>query len=102
VLFPATSIESELGHPIKRIDLLRDILRNVMNWRPKLGTPSFLNAWEQDLAFRGQQVQVGGGKGKPVTGELLGLNPDGSLRLRAEDDNSVTVQFGEVYLRPVA
>jgi BirA family biotin operon repressor/biotin-[acetyl-CoA-carboxylase] ligase len=102
LLFPATSVETELGYPIERIELLRDILLKVVSWRPKLGTPAFLNAWEEKLAFRGEQVQVMGGSGKPVTGKLLGLNPDGSLWLRAEDGNFVTVQFGEVHLRPVA
>jgi len=102
VFFPASSIETELGHPVERIDLLRDILVNVLAWRPKLGTDDFLTAWDASLAFRGQQVQVQGGSEKPVIGELLGLNPDGSLRLRDERGKSVTVQFGEVHLRQVA
>ena len=102
VLFPATSIESELGHPVERIELLREILLSVLSWRPQLGEDAFITAWEASLAFRGQQVQVEAGSGKPVIGELLGLNPDGSLRLREERGKSVTVQFGEVHLRPVA
>jgi BirA family biotin operon repressor/biotin-[acetyl-CoA-carboxylase] ligase len=102
LLFPATSIQTELGRPVERIELLRDILLNVLDWRPKLGADDFLEAWEENLAFRGQQVQVQGGSGKPVVGKLLGLNVDGSLRLRNEHGKSVTVQFGEVHLRPVA
>jgi len=102
VLFPATSIQSVLGRPIDRIDLLLDILTGVLEWRPRLGTDDFLNAWEENLAFRGQQVRVQGGSGDPITGELTGLNPDGSLRLRNEHGKYVTVQFGEVHLRPVA
>ena len=35
-------------------------------------------------------------------GELIGLNPDGSLVLRDENGKSVTVRFGEVHLRPLA
>lgn len=100
LLFPATSIETELGHPVERIELLRDILVNVIGWRPKLGTDAFLNAWEESLAFRGRQVHVGGGGENTVVGELIGLNPDGSLRLRDEHGKSVIVQFGEVHLRP--
>ena len=102
LLFPATSIETELGHPVERIDLLRDILVNVVNWRPRLGTDAFLNAWEESLAFRGQQVEVGGGSENTIIGELTGLNPDGSLNLRDAQEKSVIVQFGEVHLRPVA
>jgi BirA family biotin operon repressor/biotin-[acetyl-CoA-carboxylase] ligase len=101
VLFPATSIETELGDPVERIELLREILVSVLGWRPRLGTDAFHNAWEASLSFRGQQVQVEGGSVETVAGELLGLNPDGSLRLRDEHGKSVTVQFGEVHLRPV-
>ena len=102
LLFPATSIETELGHPIERTELLRDVLARVLDWRPKLGTDVFLKSWEGSLAFRGQQVQVQGGSEKPIMGELLGLETDGSLRLRDKHGKSVTVQFGEVHLRPLA
>ncbi len=102
LLFPATSIETELGHPIERTEVLRDVLARVLDWRPKLGTDAFLKSWEGSLAFRGQQVQVQGGSEKPVMGELLGLETDGSLRLRDKHGKSVTVQFGEVHLRPLA
>lgn len=102
LLFPATSIETELGHPIERSDLLREILTSVQDWRPKLGTDAFLKAWDGYLAFRGQQVQVEGRSGGPIIGELLGLESDGSLRLQDEQGRSVTVRFGEVHLRPLA
>jgi len=102
VSFPATSIETELGHTIERTQLLRDIIVRVLDWRPNLGTDVFLKSWEGSLAFRGQQVQVKRGRGNPISGELLGLEQDGSLRLRDEHNKSVIVQFGEVHLRPVA
>jgi BirA family biotin operon repressor/biotin-[acetyl-CoA-carboxylase] ligase len=102
LLFPATSIETELGRAIDRIQLLHAILEMVLALRPTLGTDAFLDAWEANLAFRGQQVQVLGSSPKPITGELLGLNVDGSLRLRDEHGRSVTVQVGEVHLRPLA
>ena len=102
LLFPATSIETELGHPIERAELLRNILTRLLAWRPNLGTDAFLKAWEENLAFRSQQVQVEERGGEPVTGELLGLESDGSLLLREEHGKSVTVHFGEVHLRPLA
>ena len=102
ILFPATSIETELGHPIDRIELLKDILLRVLDWRPKLGTQAFLNAWEENLAYHGQQVQVEVGSEGVIVGRLIGLNTDGSLLLHDEHGKSVTVQFGEVHLRPLA
>lgn len=100
--FPATSIETELGHPIERMALLQNILLKVLDWRPNLGAEAFLKSWEASLAFRGQQVQVQGGSEEPVVGELLGLDAEGSLCLVDEHGKSVTVQFGEVHLRPLA
>ena len=102
ILFPATCVEDELGQPLDRIEFLKSILGRVLDWRPKLGIDEFLEAWEQNLAFRGQQVQVEAGSGNPVIGEVLGLDSDGGLRLQDEHGKSIIVQFGEVHLRPVA
>ena len=100
--FPATSVESELRHPIERTDLLRNILSRVLDWRPNLGSDAFIQAWEERLALRGQQVQVEGSGEGTVTGELLGLEPDGDLSLRTAHGKTITVHFGEVHLRPLA
>lgn len=99
-LFPATSIENELGNPIEPTELFSDILASLIGWRSRLGTNKFMQAWEDALAFRGKQVQVWAGNDEPLTGFLLGLESDGSLRLRDERGNPVTVQFGEIHLRP--
>ncbi len=99
LLFPATSVETELGHPIERVDFLRDILAALIGWRARVGTDEFMQAWEKSLAFRGEQVQVIKDNESPLTGKLLGLDSDGGLRLRS-NNKSVTVQFGEIHLRP--
>jgi len=100
VLFPATSLETELGHPVDRADLLREILSALLHWRSKLGTDEFLTTWEDALAFRGEQVQIFKDDQSPFMGELLGLAPDGGLRLRQANNNILTIQFGEIHLRP--
>ena len=102
LLLPATSVEDELGKPINREELLKDILITFLAWRLKLGTDSFLTAWQQNLAFVGQQVRVWRECQQAVIGELIGLNPDGSLNLQDENGKFVTVNFGEVHLRPLA
>ena len=100
--FPATSVETESGHPIDRIELLKNILEKVSSWRPKLGMDAFLKTWNENLAYRGQQVRIEGRGGNTVTGKLLGLEADGSLHLRDEHSKSVIVHSGEVHLRPLA
>jgi biotin-(acetyl-CoA carboxylase) ligase len=94
-------MEAELGRPLERAEFLRDILSALVAWRPKLVTGKLVKAWEENLSFRGEQVQVWQGGGEPLTGRVLGLEPDGSLRLlTAKRDKIVTVQFGEIHLRP--
>lgn len=98
--FPATSLEEGLGPDVERERILHDILAGIVALRPHLGTDSFIASWERALAFRGQQVQVEQGDGPATQGKLLGLEPDGSLRLGSENGKSVTVRFGDVRLRP--
>ena len=102
LLFPATSLEDEFGKPLNREELLKDILLTLLVWRLKLGTNLFITTWQQNLAFFGQQVRVWRDCEQEVVGELIGLNPDGSLNLRDENGKSVTVHFGEVHLRSLA
>jgi BirA family biotin operon repressor/biotin-[acetyl-CoA-carboxylase] ligase len=102
LLFPATSLEQSLGPLIEREKVMHDILAGIIALRPHLGSDSFIAAWEKALAFRGEQVQVTGGNLAPINGKLLGLEPDGSLRLSKEGGKPVTIRFGDVSLRPQA
>jgi biotin-(acetyl-CoA carboxylase) ligase len=110
LLFPAASLEDDLGYAPDRERLLHDILEALIQWRPRIGSDEFLSAWNEKLAFRGEQVQVQTrmtqnveqGDKQVITGKLDRLEPDGSLRLLDENDKPVTVQFGDVSLRPAA
>ncbi len=102
LFFPATSLEESLGPFVERENVLHDILAGMIALRPHLSSDSFIASWEKALAFRGEQVQVEQGDGSLLTGKLLGLEPDGSLRLTDEQGKSITVRFGDVRLRPRA
>jgi BirA family biotin operon repressor/biotin-[acetyl-CoA-carboxylase] ligase len=99
VSFPAACVEAELGQPVDRAILLRDILFSMAAWRGKMGKPAFIRAWEQHLAFKEKTVHVWAENRSPLIGRILGLESDGGLRLRT-NDKTVAVQFGEVHLRP--
>ena len=114
--FPATCVETVTGHTVDRLDLLHGVLTNLLEWRPRLASQAFLQAWEERLAFRGEWVQVSPGQspgkdglpqeleGLPVPvneGQVIGLAPDGSLRLRTRTGEMVMVHVGEVRLAPV-
>ncbi|MCE9644618.1 MAG: biotin--[acetyl-CoA-carboxylase] ligase [Chloroflexi bacterium] len=101
--FPATSLEDALGmEPPAREKILLNILSALIDWRERMGSEDLINAWEERLSFRGEQVQVRTGSEPPITGELLGLEPDGSLRLKDGGDKSIIIRFGDVGLRPTA
>ena len=97
--FPATSLEHVLGEAPDRIKLLHDILASLISLRPHMRSDSFMASWEKSLAYFGRQVQVEMGGEQSVTGKVIGLESDGSLKLRDEDDKTVTVRFGDVRLR---
>jgi BirA family biotin operon repressor/biotin-[acetyl-CoA-carboxylase] ligase len=100
--FPATSLEEALGYPVERTEVLHDILAALIVLRPQLSTDEFMVKWEELLAYRGRQVQVEMGGADLLTGSVSGLGTDGSLQLRDQDGRSLTVQFGDVRLRPFA
>lgn len=100
ILFPATCVETALGRPVERWQLLRAVLESVLRWRPRLDTAEFLQSWEERLAFRGEWVEVSGGGESGQEGILLGLNRDGCLRLRIPSGEEIGVQVGDIRLRP--
>ena len=99
--YPAASLEDILGRRVNRQNLLRDILFALLAWRGLLTEPAFLQTWENNLAFRGDQVEIQAEGVGPETGKLEGLEVDGRLRVRSMNGQTFTVQSGEVHLRRV-
>ncbi|MBI3161263.1 MAG: biotin--[acetyl-CoA-carboxylase] ligase [Chloroflexi bacterium] len=99
--FPATCLEDELGRtPPPREEIVLNVLASLFRWRNHMDSNAFMKLWEEKLAFRGEQVQAITGNDAPLTGELLGLESDGGLRLCDAQGKSVIVRFGDVSLRP--
>ncbi len=98
--FPAISVEEALGAPVDRLELFADILTSLIKRRAEINTSNFLNQWEQLLAFRGQFVHIINNDQLINSGVLRGLNADGSLQLINSEDKIVSIQFGDVSLRP--
>lgn len=97
--FPATSLEDTLGYAPDRMVILHAILANIIALRPLIGTDSFMSSWEKKLAYYGRQVRVEMGGEKSVSGKVVGLESDGSLKLHDDDGKSISVRFGDVRLR---
>ncbi len=97
--FPATSLEDMLGYIPDRSIILHAILANIIALRPHMGTDSFMSSWEKKLAYYGRQVRVEMGGEKSVSGKVIGLESDGSLKIRSDDGKTISVRFGDVRLR---
>ena len=113
--FPVICLEEALGQPVDRLVLLHSILEALFHWHSRLSSADFMQAWEMNLAFRGEWVQVISGGGdtqdsapvpwqqptQVLDGQVLGLASDGSLKLLTRSGGIVTVQVGEISLRPL-
>jgi len=96
--FPATSLETVLGAPVERWELLSAILQEILVWRGKLPEPEFLHAWEANLAYRGQWVQIthpGFGNALKI-GKIIGLEEDGALQIEDESGEVTNIRTGEI------
>lgn len=98
--FPATCVEEALGRPVDRWQLLVAVITQLIQLRPRLGSLQFLKTWEERLAYRGELVRLENSGGQPVNGTLLGVTPEGSLRLAREDGSEVHFSAGDLRLRP--
>ncbi len=116
LIFPATCIEQIVHHPVERLPLLRHVLERVIAWRARLASPEFITSWEDWLAFQGEWVHFLPGEALPekslpgqapksppavVEGRILGLAPDGALRLRTLAGEEIIMRVGDVRLRPL-
>ena len=103
--FPATCIESNLGQPINRLDLLRSIIEQILEWRKRLEQPEFLRTWEELLAYKGEWVNItiesDSQNEEKRQGLVLGLDNLGGLRMRDRTGQEFILRMGEIRLRPV-
>jgi BirA family transcriptional regulator, biotin operon repressor / biotin---[acetyl-CoA-carboxylase] ligase len=99
--FPAGSIEGALGSPLERTPLLHRVLLEMLELLPRLEEPDFIQSWREKLAFLGDWVEVTTSGTETHQGQVAGLSEDGSLRLRLRSGEQITLQVGEIHLRPV-
>lgn len=109
--FPVTCVEDELGHSVDRLELLYAILEQLTSWLPRLASPGFMQGWDDSLAYKDQWVELSLDNPAPsslqadvsrqvYTGKVIGLTMDGALLLRTGSGEMVSVQVGELHLRP--
>jgi len=109
--FPATCIEDAFGQPVDRLELLSASLQEFFIWLPQLSSQNFIDEWEARLAYHDQWVELfveRTAQSSPwetapppmQVGKVIGLTPDGSLKLLTRSGELVLAQVGEIHLRP--
>jgi BirA family biotin operon repressor/biotin-[acetyl-CoA-carboxylase] ligase len=99
--FPATSIEKEFGSPVDRWMLLKQVLEALLLRLQQIDRDVFIKNWEDNLAYRGQEVQILRDGAKPEEGRIHGLDQSGSLQLLLPSGKLKLVNIGNVKLRQV-
>ncbi|MCD4674281.1 MAG: biotin--[acetyl-CoA-carboxylase] ligase [Anaerolineaceae bacterium] len=99
VQFPATCIEAAVGHRVDRWEVLETLLHCLLDWRKRMTTAAFLEAWEKRLAFIGEQVQLLQPNQKIVRGSMAGITPQGDVRLVLADGTQHSFAAGDIHLR---
>lgn len=95
-----TSLMAELGRPVERASLLAALLAAIeMRYEALVAGEPQVAEWRRLSATLGQAVRVTGGV--EVEGVALDIAEDGSLLVRREDGDVVSVAAGDVSLRPV-
>lgn len=100
LIFPATCVEAHSGSPIDRWQLLARVLEQLLAWVNQVGSPLFLQAWQQRLAYIGQPIRLENTNGETVSGRLKGISEQGHLRVLLADGSEAQFSAGDVRLRP--
>lgn len=99
--FPAVCLETCLGRPVDRFEVLAAILSGIQNWRPRLGTPEFFDHWQRHLAFRGEHVVITQPQKSSIIGIEKGIDTEGNLVLVLKNKTEMAFEVGDVHLSPL-
>ncbi len=109
--FPATCVENALGHPVRRLELLHSILRELKTGLERIGKDEFIAEWENCLAYLGELVYIDENAAlvdpslpsearQPAwQGTLAGLDENGALQLLTHNGTLVSAAVGEIRLQ---
>ncbi len=100
LIFPASCLEDECGMIIDRERFLKAVLTSLFNLRTLLVSNEFIPAWENRLAFKGENICLETPNGETLSGSLAGLDVCGNLRLKLDSGIEKVFPIGDVKLRP--
>jgi BirA family biotin operon repressor/biotin-[acetyl-CoA-carboxylase] ligase len=96
--YPATAVELGLDRPVDRWALLADTLGSIRKYRFDLAEETFIQAWNDALAFRNTWVRFRQPGMDAQIVKVLGVHPDGQLALELESNRRLDVSTGEILM----
>jgi BirA family biotin operon repressor/biotin-[acetyl-CoA-carboxylase] ligase len=96
--YPATSLAMELGFPVKRQDLLLNLIHRFeteYEYYLQNGFGAMLPEFESVSAILGKHLRIQAGK-EEISGEALGFTPEGALRLLTDEGKAQVIWVGDV------
>lgn len=98
--FPATCIQNHTTRQVNRFEILSSFLQNLFLLRKEICKPSFINQWENLLAFREETVYIKENDMTIYVGTVSGIESNGDLRLISKEGMIKKFTAGDVHLRP--
>lgn len=99
LLYPAISVEEALGKAVQDDEFLLAVLTHLKLWFNQVNTQNFIAGWEENLAFKGEEVEIFQGEGRTI-GKLEGLDKNGRIILDTENQGKLSFSASEIHLRP--
>jgi len=103
--FPATCVANEVGKDISRVDFLKNILEQFVNFECKLFETIFMETWNENLAFKGEWVEIihhaKYQKYDVLLAMVKGVTPQGYLKIVTKSGEEKVLTNGEISLRMI-
>jgi BirA family biotin operon repressor/biotin-[acetyl-CoA-carboxylase] ligase len=100
VMFPATCVGDHCPNLPDQETFLAGVIDHLIQWRPRILEPEFLQAYLSRLAFVGRKVVLTQPSKDELEGELMGVDRNGYLVLELEDEIKA-FPVGDVRLRAI-
>ncbi|MBM3153677.1 MAG: biotin--[acetyl-CoA-carboxylase] ligase [Chloroflexi bacterium] len=99
VMFPATCVAEHCFYLPPREDFLAEVMRYLIQWRPRIMSREFLHEYQARLALTGQRVFLIPPSTEEIDGTLMGVDREGHLVLELDDGEVRAFPVGDVKLR---
>jgi BirA family biotin operon repressor/biotin-[acetyl-CoA-carboxylase] ligase len=93
---PATFLQKHVDKPISRIDLLGRIAMRLVENHNTEKWVELHTQWNQNLAFKNQQIRAMRQEGNMISGTLSGVALSGELEIKLADSSTILYNANEI------